>query len=219
MFEYIVRDIQAVFKYLPYGILAAFIAFIFLSIADRGRKKRGKNGFNVFSGTVFFMYIVIMLFITFLSRESGSRVGIDLKLFSTWGHNARNHAFVIENVLLFIPYGLLGAIALNSATSLIPCMLLGMFTSMEIEVMQLVTGRGYFQIDDIITNTLGAVIGYAVFRLFSNRRLKDANRFEIVFEIPLVLLLIAVMLYMIAVTGICPDDIEYSLIGILQAKR
>ena len=30
---------------------------------------------------------------------------MDLELFSTWGINDRNNAFVVENVLLFIPYG------------------------------------------------------------------------------------------------------------------
>ena len=31
--------------------------------------------------------------------------------------------------------------------------------------MQLVTGRGYFQIDDILTNTLGALFGGILFWL------------------------------------------------------
>ena len=50
--------------------------------------------------------VAILLVITYFSRESGSRTGMmDLELFSTWGINDRNNAFVVENVLLFIPYG------------------------------------------------------------------------------------------------------------------
>ena len=52
------------------------------------------------------MYVAVLLAITYFSRESGSRSGMmDLELFSTWGINNRNNAYVVENVLLFIPYG------------------------------------------------------------------------------------------------------------------
>ena len=32
-----------------------------------------------------------------------------------------------------------------------------------IEVVQLITGRGVFETDDIINNTIGAMIGYGLF--------------------------------------------------------
>ena len=35
--------------------------------------------------------------------------------------------------------------------------------SVGIEYTQLVTGRGYCQIDDVVTNTVGAAIGFFVF--------------------------------------------------------
>ena len=38
-------------------------------------------------------------------------------------------------------------------------------TSLGVETIQLITGRGYFQVDDILTNVLGAVIGYVIFRI------------------------------------------------------
>ena len=34
-----------------------------------------------------------------------------------------------------------------------------------LEVFQLITKRGYFEIDDLIHNTLGVVIGYGLYRL------------------------------------------------------
>lgn len=37
--------------------------------------------------------------------------------------------------------------------------------SLLIELLQLVTKRGLFEFDDIIHNTLGAVIGYGVYKL------------------------------------------------------
>ena len=35
--------------------------------------------------------------------------------------------------------------------------------SIGIEMAQYITGRGYSQLDDIVTNTAGAVIGYLLF--------------------------------------------------------
>lgn len=126
-------------------------------------KKVRRGSATAISG--FVMYVVIMLFITFLSREDGSRIGIDLQLLSTWGINQRNNAFVIENILLFIPYGFLCACVFKCARKMIPCVFIGMLTSFAIEWIQLITQRGYFQIDDILTNTLGALFGFLLYRL------------------------------------------------------
>ena len=50
------------------------------------------------------------------------------------------------------------------------CTFIGALTSLTVECLQLITQRGYFQIDDILTNTLGSVIGWLVFRMFFTRR-------------------------------------------------
>ena len=41
--------------------------------------------------------------------------------------------------------------------------LLGFVISVCIETVQLLTGRGYCQLDDVVMNTLGALVGYVVF--------------------------------------------------------
>ena len=120
---------------------------------------------------IFFgIYLSVMLIITFLSREGGGGSVFDLKLFSTWGINDRNNALVVENVLLFVPYGFFGCWAFERAKGFLWCTLMGAATSLTIETLQLVTGRGFFQIDDIVTNTLGAMVGWLIFRLFFWRR-------------------------------------------------
>lgn len=155
--------------FLPYGLLMGIVCLIVLS-AWRKRSREGQQDQAPVTAYVcFLMYAAILLGITFFSRESGSRNGIDLELFSTWGINDRNNAFVIENILLFIPYGVVSAWAFKGARSLLTCTFLGAVTSVGIECMQLVTRRGYFQIDDILTNTLGAAIGYLIFRYLTGR--------------------------------------------------
>ncbi|MBS4210194.1 VanZ family protein [Bacillus sp. FJAT-50079] len=54
--------------------------------------------------------------------------------------------------------------------------LLGFFTSCLVEVIQLFTSIRSFDVDDLILNTLGAMIGFVLYRLFDKvRPLTKAN--------------------------------------------
>lgn len=170
MAKYIIRDIASVLCYLPYGLIAGLIVAIILSAINDRRVRKKKPPFSVWAITGFMMYTVVILFITFLSREDGSRKGIDLELFSTWGINERNNAYVIENILLFVPYGFFSAWVIPRARKLLACTLIGAITSLGIEFLQLITERGFFQIDDVLTNTLGAFIGALFFRCIFIRK-------------------------------------------------
>lgn len=168
MIDYIFRDLAQAVRYLPYGLATGIpIALVVLWLTNRSRKRRRKPPVNWLPLMIFCIYLVVMLAITFLSRESGSSNGIDLKLFSTWGINKRNNAFVVENVLLFIPCGFLCSWNFEWAKKLWKCSLFGAAVSFGIEYLQLVTGRGFFQIDDILTNILGTVIGCLLFKAVS----------------------------------------------------
>ena len=90
---------------------------------------------------------------------------MDLELFSTWGINTRNNAFVVENVLLFIPYGFACPWAFPWLRGFFRNIFAAFVTSLGVETIQLITGRGYFQVDDILTNVLGGIIGYWMFWL------------------------------------------------------
>lgn len=163
MAKYVVKDLAAVARFLPYGLIVGILAVIILGIVNDRRIKKKKTPFPVVASVSYFMYLAIMIIITFLSREKGSTKGVDLELFSTWGINTRNNAYVVENILLFIPYGVFSCWIFVSMRNFLACSLLGLVTSMAIEYLQMMTGRGFFQIDDIITNTVGMIIGYVVF--------------------------------------------------------
>ena len=163
MIKYIIRDMTAALSYLPYGLVAGIFVFLLLGVVNKWRVKQQKAQIPVLKNTCLFMYVFIILSITFLSREGGSTNKIDLQIFSTWGINNRNNAYVLENVFLFIPYGFLCAWAIPNIKNLFRCTMLGLLTSMGIEFLQLITERGCFQIDDILTNTLGAVLGYLLY--------------------------------------------------------
>ena len=172
MVKYLYRDMVSTMEYLPNSLaLGVPAALLLLWILGRGGPGKKKGPASGIPAALYTLYLAILLVITFFSRESGSRVGAaDLELFSTWGINDRNNAFVVENVLLFIPYGFLSAWALPWAGGFFGCALFGAATSVAVEWLQKITGRGYFQIDDILTNLLGTVMGFLLFWLFFGRR-------------------------------------------------
>lgn len=201
MINYIIKDLAEVFRYLPYGMVAGIIVAILLSAINDRRVRHNKKPVPAAAWTCFFMYLVIIIFITFLSREGGSRKGIDLELFSTWGINARNNAFVVENVLLFIPFGFTCAWALKSARHFLVCTLYGLLASCSIEFMQLFTQRGYFQVDDILTNVLGTCIGFVLFRCILTDERANARKARYVYIILAGIILVFTVLGIIVYSG------------------
>lgn len=171
MLKYLYEDIMSVARYLPWGLAMGLpVAALLLWLVNMVRKRKGKAPAAKLPVTVFVIYLSVMLIITFLSRESGSNTGADFKLFSTWGINKRNNAYVVENVLLFLPFGFLSGWAFESMRNILCCTFLGAAVSVGIECLQLVTRRGFFQIDDILTNTLGALIGGLIFWILTRRK-------------------------------------------------
>lgn len=65
----------------------------------------------------------------------------------------------ILNIILFIPLGFMSPIIWKNYRSIKKVVLLGLGMSLIIEVLQIFTYR-LTDIDDLITNTLGALIGY-----------------------------------------------------------
>lgn len=167
MLKYLKRDLLGMVKYAPYGILMG--CSLYLLIVIWGSKKRqGKQSFS-WSGLLFWVYAATMLVITFWSRESGS-VRMDLQIGSSLGINVRNDAYIVENVLLFVPFGFLLGLAWLRQKAFGVHLMFGFLTSLGIESLQLISGRGIFQIDDIITNTAGSALGYALFWVAVGRR-------------------------------------------------
>ena len=97
MIELILHDIYDTFSYVKYGIAAAVCVALALTVLyrrriwdDGGKQKEFvslvcKSMFLAFYGTV-------LLQVTLLSREPGSRIAAELIPFSTWGTTAQSRA-------------------------------------------------------------------------------------------------------------------------------
>lgn len=87
---------------------------------------------------------------------------------------------IIMNVVLFIPIGFLWGTQVSKGLreqQWLITFLLGIGLSLGIELMQLVFKKGSFEVDDLINNTLGCLIGFFIWRTLS--KLIDAIKCKI----------------------------------------
>ena len=128
------------------------------------------------SHTIFLIStIILILFFTFIVRETfevrhvGSR-GIMLIPFREFYSlfTAQNHSFyfwqIFLNILLFIPFGFMLSCYLYTYRRpqhlFLSILLSGLIVSVSVELLQYITSRGFTEIDDVINNTAGAMIGW-----------------------------------------------------------
>lgn len=166
------QDIFDTFRYLPHAV-AVGVGFVTVAAAWKNRqmikKQKRLEHAHAVPGTQLLLwflvavYFAMMLSITLFSREPGSRTGVDLKLFETWGNQCLPDRYFVENILLFLPFGCFLPIVWPQAENVLTLALSACMISIGIEMAQYITGRGYSQLDDIVTNTAGAVIGYLLF--------------------------------------------------------
>lgn len=64
-----------------------------------------KNAGHFLGGNLFVIYLWMLVMIVFFCREPGSRMGTDFRFMGTWGTTMQDHAWVIENIFLFLPFG------------------------------------------------------------------------------------------------------------------
>ncbi len=113
-------------------------------------------------------YLGIVLSITIFRRAEGSREGI-VHMGVILGFGIRSGqpskwigTFSAFNILLFVPLGVLIFFFFKEKKALRGVgitTIIGMMISLAIETTQLLTGRGMFEVSDIITNTAGSFIG------------------------------------------------------------
>ncbi len=108
------------------------------------------------------MYGAYIVELTFLTREPGSRIESNLRFLGTYGADALAQSYMVENLIMLIPLGLLLALLFKKMKRFGWCFLVSLAVTLGIEVGQFITQRGYFQVDDIWLNVLGALIGYLV---------------------------------------------------------
>ncbi|MBC5629570.1 VanZ family protein [Clostridium sp. NSJ-6] len=127
----------------------------------------------------FFIYFLIVIYFTFFK---GGILHLDLQMrsyaniiplletikmfqdnFMGLGNSLYN---VIGNILLFIPFGFAIPLLFKNHNKLFKVTLYGFIASFSIELLQYLTCTNFTDIDDVIFNTLGALVGFLTFNIF-----------------------------------------------------
>ncbi len=79
------------------------------------------------------------------------------------------------NILVFMPFGFLLPIMSRKLRGFFRIVLLGLALSLVVESIQLATGTGIFDVDDLLLNTIGAALGFMIFAIVNHRRKKKSK--------------------------------------------
>lgn len=166
-------DIGYITKYMleynigiPSGVI---VGVLFIECVIIGVLFRLKIDYSFFvrqaSICLFVGYFFLVLCSTVFFREESFEKRYNLyPLFSYTTLYNKLFAEIIMNVMMFIPVGFFAGGALKKK-HIWNAIEIGLVLSFFIELTQLITTRGVFNVDDIIHNVLGCVIGFACFVL------------------------------------------------------
>ena len=121
----------------------------------------------------FLLYILGVLCVTFIVRETmvlrtPENRGVVLQPFREFDAMVNGRHFfwfkqISLNVLLFVPFGFLLPCVSRLFRNPLITVTTGCIFSGFIEITQYITGRGLTEVDDVITNTIGAAVGVILY--------------------------------------------------------
>ena len=157
----------------PWMYWATLLTFIGGSVLLWVISEKGKGGMYV-ARLFSLLYVVLLFCTTVIYRETLPRP--ECRFHPFWHYSSIRQGVNVEvllpdavlNVLVFIPIGLALCLSLKKRRWLVP--LIGFGISLAIELLQLLFLKGCTDIDDLIHNTLGCLIGCGVYLLVARLR-------------------------------------------------
>lgn len=141
-------------------------------------KKETKRIIRTTGGILFLIYVLLLMYCLFFSESYGRVVDAErtyrynlvpfVEIRRFWNYRrelgcAAMFSNVFGNVLGFIPYGFILPVILGNMRNGFLITTSGFAISLLVETIQLITKVGCFDVDDLILNTLGALVGYLLF--------------------------------------------------------
>lgn len=147
------------------------IFFITLILVVLSYYYGGLNHTPILLGTLWIYYLVIVLSITTFGRLQENQIRYELIPFGAYltlmnvgwyGWGIYIFYGLVGNILLFVPTGMLIVQIPVIKHKYLISGIIGFALSLSIEITQYYTLLGTFEVDDLIHNTWGAVIGCAI---------------------------------------------------------
>ncbi len=156
--KFIAKSIYA-FSFIDYLVVVFVATTIYLTIKKKLNDKKTK----IFIIVLFSLYLIFLLSVTFLGREKQYNDPILIPLYSYFlfftGENSEAIRSNMSNVIMFYPLGLFLFDLINTKNKKKVVFFSALSFSFIIELIQYIFCIGLFEVDDILHNTFGALIG------------------------------------------------------------
>ena len=139
-------------------------------------KKKAKKKIKVIAFLLLILYTALMIYFLFFSESLGRTPSYDyhynftpmaeiMRVIKNKSRLGPGYVLLnlLGNIICFIPYGFFVPILIKKVRKPLTMLAVIFFTTLIVELAQFFTKLGVFDIDDIILNFLGGVIGYTIF--------------------------------------------------------
>ena len=156
-----------IWRYMRIGvywqIFTYAITMLFTIILVQVGKRRKLSAARCVLYALLFFYLITAYVATVLSREQTAKYLVNLHPFMSWKKAFSGHMFsvrlVIENIFLLVPVGIMVPLLSRKKPYFLKTVALGFLISLFIESSQYIMRTGLFELDDLINNTIGVLIG------------------------------------------------------------
>lgn len=157
--QYLIDLYQSVPQEVYEGLLSVFCLGLVVFVAWKGLK----TGFRYSAILLLVEYVFLLFCSTVIFRATGETRQYDFHPF--WSYDRPDLLTEnIMNVVVFISVGLLLGIAFKTMTWW-KVLLIGCGISVTIESLQFFFMRGFSELDDVMHNTIGGMIGYGMYKM------------------------------------------------------
>ncbi len=160
--------IDSLYKNIPTEVYEGLLSLFCLALVILFAFCRIRKILKYSSGLLLVEYVFLLFCSTVIFRTIGETRQYNFQ--PCWSYNSiheGNEDLLVENIMnvvVFIPVGLLLGIAFKQVKWW-KALLIGCGISVAIEALQFFYNKGFSEVDDVIHNTLGCMIGLGVYQL------------------------------------------------------
>jgi glycopeptide antibiotics resistance protein len=142
-------------------------------------KNKEANKFKILEILLFIIYLILLVYFLFFAESMGRTISNreysynlvpfkEIKRFIKYYKELGMTAVltnIVGNIVCFIPFGFMLPILSTKIRKLILVGLVSFELSIVIEVAQLIFKVGSFDVDDLLLNTLGGMVGFLIYSI------------------------------------------------------
>ena len=156
-----------------------FLALCVITVLLYKSKKIDKLQRN--AAIILSLYVVILLYFTVIGRYSHEEYENRIYFYYSYRrliehYDTQSMRQILLNIAMFVPVGFMLPMVFNSKGKYLKAIVVSILLIIVIEFLQMLTKTGSCEVDDIINNLIGALLGIALyhmaFKLFKNQKKK-----------------------------------------------